>query len=91
DDSEALINPLAEEICNGQDDDCDGVVDADAAEICTPSNVRAWFVSVGMVGTSTNYTVSAGIGLPEPAGSQGPLEAGHSVQTGLFPVLLMFQ
>ena len=31
DDSDALQNPAADEYCNGEDDDCDGLVDEDAA------------------------------------------------------------
>ena len=34
DDSDVSVNPGAVEICNGVDDDCDGVVDEDVCEIC---------------------------------------------------------
>jgi large repetitive protein len=38
DDSNAAVNPSATELCNGQDDDCDGTIDeADAAD------VRLWY------------------------------------------------
>ena len=38
DDTNEAVNPGAIEICNGIDDDCDGIIDADAAEATT------WYV-----------------------------------------------
>ena len=38
DDTQAAVNPEAEEICNSVDDDCDGVVDPD-----TSSDALTWF------------------------------------------------
>jgi len=37
DDSMASVNPLATEVCNAVDDDCDGAVDADDAGLLQPS------------------------------------------------------
>ena len=38
DDSDPAVNPFAEESCNGQDEDCDGVIDEDSAV-----DAVAWF------------------------------------------------
>ena len=38
DDSDAAINPLAEEVCDGVDNNCDDVIDADAVDMTT------WYV-----------------------------------------------
>lgn len=35
DDTEAAVSPVAVEVCNGQDDDCDGAVDTEAADATT--------------------------------------------------------
>ena len=55
DDESALVNPGATEICNGVDDDCDGVTDGeDAADVTT------WYIDVDGDGYgSTAYTMLA--------------------------------
>ncbi|GMV43047.1 MAG: hypothetical protein AMXMBFR64_47630 [Myxococcales bacterium] len=35
DDTQVGVNPAAKEVCNGKDDDCDGLVDEGAAQGCT--------------------------------------------------------
>lgn len=37
-DTNAAVNPLARETCNGRDDDCDGVVDDSASRSCSDGN-----------------------------------------------------
>ena len=45
-DNNAAINPSATEICNGVDDDCDGVVDEGCAS-CTDSDTDGFFAQFG--------------------------------------------
>src|SRR6185295_5069801 len=35
DDNNAAVNPLASEVCNGYDDNCDGAADNDAVDVST--------------------------------------------------------
>ena len=41
DDNDPEVNPLADEICDGQDNDCDGDVDIDEGEVALPNHMRA--------------------------------------------------
>ena len=42
DDADAQVNPDAQEVCNGLDDDCDGLVDSDDDSV-DPSTVLTWY------------------------------------------------
>ncbi len=54
DDSSGGIHPGATELCNGWDDDCDGVVDTDAEALAT------WYIDYDGDGYGSNaYTVTA--------------------------------
>ncbi|MEJ2683418.1 MAG: MopE-related protein [Candidatus Sulfobium sp.] len=59
DDTASSVYPGAPEICNGGDDDCDGVVDNDCSnQLCTPEEVAIFDSCVGSCGWSdTNCLV----------------------------------
>jgi hypothetical protein len=61
DDGDALIFPMATELCNGADDDCDGVVDEDDA-----ADASTWFIDADADGHGVDtFTV---VSCVEPAG-----------------------
>ncbi|MBK7888980.1 MAG: T9SS type A sorting domain-containing protein [Bacteroidetes bacterium] len=73
DDSNAAINPLATEICNGLDDNCDGLTDdgctgcpapgpiSGPAQMCAPTGQQITYSIAAIPGaTSYNWTVPAG-------------------------------
>ena len=47
DDNDSLVNPGAQEVCNGKDDDCNGLVDMDDPDL---AGVGLWFADVDMDG-----------------------------------------
>ncbi len=61
DDSNGAVNPVATEVCNDIDDDCDGVIDPD-----TSAGAATWYIDAdGDLYGSDNYTTVA---CDQPAG-----------------------
>ncbi len=59
DDDDALVNPDATELCNGEDDDCDGTVDEDDA-----ADAATWYADADVDGYGDAGDTTAACGQP---------------------------
>jgi hypothetical protein len=70
----------ATELCNGEDDDCDGELD----EGCAPTEVMSAFGGAAIFEAGATYDVQVGICLPGPIRSATQAGAQFKVQFGLY-------
>ena len=77
DDGDPEINPDADEVCNGEDDNCDGDIDED--DVCGPAATGA---DTGDTGGGGNVGTGDGVGAADLAGEPGGCEADKGTKAG---------